>query len=49
MQQDKQVIYNEIIDVLKSILFIFMQKHDKILNKSGGMRAIKGLNPEMSL
>ena len=26
-----------------------MQKHDKILNKSGELRTIKGLNPEMSL
>ena len=28
--QDKIVLYNEIIDVMKCIYFIFLQKHNKI-------------------
>ena len=47
MKQDKIVIFNEIISVLKSILFLFQQKQNQKLKRTGCM--IEGLTGKMSL
>ena len=46
-QQDKKVIYEEIINVIKSIYFIFLQKQNKKLNRSN--RIMTDLRGDMPL
>lgn len=46
-KQDRIVIYSEIIEVLKTILFIFKQKEKaKLKTKS---RVVQNINPDMNL
>ena len=52
-KQDRIVIYNEIIDVLKIILLIFHIKHEKKMNLKGQLKLKElskpSIKPEMKL